>query len=295
MSTLTKTILLSLAGVLLIGVSAMGAEKAADKKAEDGKKKRWRLANMAYTYRNFTLFETIDKTKEVGLKNLETFSWQKIGKDFKDMPFNQDAPADVLKKVTSKMEEAGVKFSGFYFHELGKDEAVTVKVFEFCKQMKIPTIICEPPPASFDMLDKLANEYKVNVAVHNHPGPTDKSPYWNPDEVLKQVKGHGSRIGMCVDTGHWVRSGLDPIECLKKCEGKIIQLHLKDIKEAKKESPDVPWGTGIGNVEAQLKELDRQNFTGVFSMEYESNPENPTPDVKKCIEFFRTTAKKLGR
>ncbi|MDB6155786.1 MAG: Xylose isomerase domain protein barrel, partial [Chthoniobacteraceae bacterium] len=33
---------------------------------------------------------------------------------------------------------------------------------------------------------------------------------------------------------------------------------------------DVPWGTGKSNVPRMLQELHRQNFQGVFSMEYES-------------------------
>lgn len=281
-----------LAGFLAVGVLAASASMAAEKKAGMAKPAAWRLSLMAYTYRNFTLFETIDHAKALGFKYMEGFSWQKVSPELKDLAFNQDAPTAVLAKIRNRMDDAGLKFSGFYFHDLGKDEAVTRRVFDFCKLMDIPTIICEPAPEAFDLLEKFANEYRVNIAVHNHPGP---SPYSDPEAVLKVVKNRGPRIGACADTGHWVRNGLNPVECLKKYEGKIIQLHLKDVKEPKKEAHDVPWGAGIGDLKAQLEELNRQGFAGVFSMEYESNPENPQADVEKCISFFKEAAKALGR
>ena len=34
--------------------------------------------------------------------------------------------------------------------------------------MGIETFMCEPKPEQLDLLDKLANEYGINVAIHNH-------------------------------------------------------------------------------------------------------------------------------
>ncbi len=89
--------------------------------------------------------------------------------------------------------------------------------------------------------------------------------------------------------------GARPIECLKKYEGKIISLHFKDVDEAKKDAHDVPWGTGVGNDEAQFKELARQKFSGPISIEYESHPENPAPDVAQCVAFFRKVVRELSK
>ena len=40
----------------------------------------------------------------------------------------------------------------------------------------------EPPEGAFDVIEKLCEEYKINVAIHNHPKP---SRYWDSDTVLK--------------------------------------------------------------------------------------------------------------
>src|SRR5690606_14641597 len=98
-------------------------------------------------------------------------------------------------------------------------------------------------------------------AIHNHPKP---SHYWNPDQVLAAISGASPRVGACADIGHWVRSGLDPIECLKKLEGHIIEFHMKDLNEkGVEEAHDVPWGTGVSNIAGVMKEMKRQGFKGV--------------------------------
>jgi sugar phosphate isomerase/epimerase len=248
-----------------------------------------RLAVAAYTFRNFTLLEAIEKSRELGVKFIEPFAWEKIGGEFKTAQFNGDAPAGALELVKARMEDAGLKFSGYYSQFIGKDEPASRKVFEFCRRMGIPIIVGEPPPGSFDMVEKLANEYGVNIAVHNHPGPSDKSLFWDPANVLKEISGRGERIGACPDTGHWYRSGLDPVACLAKYKGRIFSMHMKDIPEARKEAHDVPWGEGKSNLRAQIEELKRQNFRGFVSIEYERNPADPMPDAKKCVAFFNAT------
>jgi sugar phosphate isomerase/epimerase len=140
-------------------------------------------------------------------------------------------------------------------------------------------------------MDRLTQEYGINLAIHNHPKP---SRYWDPEIVLKAVEGCNPRVGACADTGHWLRSGLNPVECLKKLEGRIISLHFKDLNKAQRDAHDVIWGTGVANVKAMLEELHRQRFAGVFSIEYEHNWENSMPEIAESIKFFRQTAKALG-
>ncbi len=173
--------------------------------------------------------------------------------------------------------------------------------------MGIDTLVAEPEPAALDTVEKLCKEYNIKVAIHNHPKP---SPYWNPDTVLEAVKGRTPLMGACADTGHWLRSGLDPVECLKKLEGRVITLHFKDLvpedpkapapakKKKQSESKamhDVPWGTGVGNVKAQMVELKRQRFHGAFGVEYEYNWENSMPEIAECVKFFNATCAELAK
>ncbi|SHG01607.1 Xylose isomerase-like TIM barrel, partial [Mariniphaga anaerophila] len=138
-----------------------------------------------------------------------------------------------------------------------------------------------------------ANKYKIDVAIHNHPKPSN---YWNPDMFMEAVDGLSNRIGACTDVGHWARMGLDPVKCLQKISGRVKSLHFKDIKEevaGEEERHDVIWGTGSLDMEGMLLELKKQNFKGVFSIEYEYNWDNSVPDIKKCISYFNETVDEL--
>jgi len=156
------------------------------------------------------------------------------------------------------LADAGVRLVNFGVTDLKNDEAECRRLFDFAKDMGIETIVAEPPPDAIALVDRLCGEYGINVAIHNHPKP---SPYWNPDKVLEVTRGRSSRIGACADIGHWLRSGINPMEAVKKLKGRIITFHFKDLNVAgDPEAHDVVWGTGVANVRELLRELDRQKF-----------------------------------
>lgn len=252
----------------------------------------WRLGIQAWTFNRFTLYEAIDKTASLGLDWIEAYPHgQRLSKEKPDIIFGHNMPAKMKQEVKQKLKDAGVKLVNYGVVGLPNDETKCRKVFEFAKEMGIETLVSEPPAEAFDMLDKLCQEYKIKVAIHNHPKP---SGYWNPDTVLGVCEGRSKWIGACADTGHWMRSGLNPLEVLKKLEGRIISLHLKDINEfGNPKAHDVIWGTGVGEVEAILAELDRQNFKGVFSIEYEHNWEKSLPEIRKSVAYFNKVAGEL--
>jgi sugar phosphate isomerase/epimerase len=199
-------------------------------------------------------------------------------------------PAEYRDVVKAKLNDVGIKLVCYGVVILDENEAKTRQVFDFCKAMGIETITSEPSFEAFDLLDRLTVEYGINIAIHNHPQP---SRYWDPKIVLKMADGRNPRIGACADTGHWLRSGLDPAECLKMLEGRIISLHFKDLNKRARDAHDVPWGTGVGNVEAQLAELHRQGFEGVFSIEYEHNWTSSMPEITECITYFNKAVANL--
>jgi len=252
---------------------------------------QWRLGVQAYSFNRFTFFEAIDKAQSLGLHWIEAYPGQRLSKEQPSVGFDHNAPAEVLDAARKKLAAAGVKLVNYGVVGLGQDEAANRKVFEFAKLMGIETIVSEPEPGSFDLLDKLTTEYGINVAIHNHPKP---SRYWDPQIVLDAIKGHSKRIGACADTGHWMRSGVEPLAALKLLEGRIVSAHLKDLNEfGVGNAHDVPWGTGKAGMDAVLAELQRQGFAGVFSIEYEHNWDNSLPEIAECVKYFRETEKKL--
>ncbi|MDD5327004.1 MAG: sugar phosphate isomerase/epimerase [Phycisphaerae bacterium] len=263
-----------------LGMSSQAAAK--------GKAGPWRLAVQAWSFKMFTFYEAIDKTASLGLGYIEAYPDQKISNDNPGSVYDPNMSAEVKQQIKDKLKASGVKLVNCgVWMKLPGDEAGCRKIFEFAKQMGIETIDAEPAEDAFDMLDKLCQEYKINLAIHNHAPPTH---YWDPNTVLKVCEGRSKYIGACADTGHWMRSGINPVEALKKLEGRIISLHLKDMNEfGSLDAHCVPWGTGKADIKAILAELARQNFKGTFSIEYEYNWENSIPDISQCVEYFKKT------
>ena len=249
----------------------------------------WKLGSQAYTFRLFTFSEALDKIDSCGLKWVQGFPGQKIGGDIEGtMDYHMDAATQ--SKVLQKLKAKGMTMVSYGVVSPNKEED-WVQLFKFAKAMGLQNIASEPAEADIPLVSKLADQYGINVAIHDHPNP---SHYWNPDILLKAISGQSKRMGACADIGHWVRSGLDPIECLKKLQGHIFELHVKDLNEKNnKQAHDLPWGTGVTGIEAVLKELKRQNFKGPFFAEYEYKWEHNTPDVTASAKYFREVAKKL--
>jgi sugar phosphate isomerase/epimerase len=263
----------------------------------------WQLAVHAYTFRKFTIFEAIDKTAALGLKYMSLSG--SVNLTTNKSVTTVGLPDADLQAILQKAKAAGLKLVNIGVVQLPNDETKSRKVFEFAKKAGIDTLVAEPGPEALDLVEKLCKEYNIKVAIHDHPRP---SHYWNPDTVLEAVKGRTPLMGACADTGHWLRSGLDPVECLKKLEGRVICLHFKDLvadetnnsgKNKKKSESlamhDVPWGTGVGNIKAQMAELKRQNFHGAFCVEYEYHWDNSSPEVAECVKFFNATAAELAK
>lgn len=251
----------------------------------------WKLGTQAYSFNRYTFFEAIDKTASLGMRYIEAYPGQKLSPSQPGVVFNHDAPEEVLDAVRAKLDKAKVRLVNYGVVRLSADEAADRKIFDFARKMGIETIVAEPEPGCFDLLDRLTDQYGINIAIHNHPKP---SRYWNPATVLEAIKGHSRRIGACADTGHWMRSGIRPLDALKQLEGHVISLHFKDLNQfGVREAHDVPWGTGQADVPALLAELKRQGFHGVFSVEYEYHWTTSLPEIAQSAQFFRKVARQL--
>ena len=251
----------------------------------------WQLAVHSYTFRKFPISEAIDKTAALGVH------YMSISGSVNLVGTNSVGTTTLSEKdqqdLLDKLKAAGItpKFVNMGVVQLPPDEEKSRQVFEFAKKFGIDTLVAEPATNALDTVEKLCKEYNIKVAIHDHP--KGHSIYWNPESVLEAIKGRTPLMGACADVGHWMRSGLDPVECLKKLDGHIICLHFKDLNEMGPAAHDVPWGTGIGQTKALMQELKRQNFHGAFCVEYEYHWETSQPEIAECVKFFNATCDEL--
>jgi sugar phosphate isomerase/epimerase len=241
----------------------------------------------AYSFRLYTVFEAIDKTAQAGGKTIEFYPGQKFDDTAK---WDHNATPEMIDKVMKHLEAKGLTAVGYGVVKLGKDAAQDRKVFEFCKKVGISIVVTEPDVAGLDGIEALVKEFDIKMAIHNHPKrPLDRAyMFWDPDYVLGLVKDRDPRMGSCADIGHWVRSGLDPVECVKKLKGRIFDSHMKDLNEfGNVKAHDLPFGQGKSNIAGVLAEYHAQGYPGPLHCEYEYNWETSVPEITQCLEFVK--------
>ena len=243
------------------------------------------LAVQTYTLRKFNFEELIKKTREAGINEVEIAGgntwWD--GERGRSVALN----AEGRKRLRSILEENKIRAVS-----LGGSQG-TPEDFDFAKEFGLQFLQGEPPLDKLVEVSKRAEEYGIRYSLHNHAKPTK---YWDYQETVKRVQDCAPALGICPDTGHFIRSGFDPLDVVRAFRGRMVSVHLKDLDgtnpeadpEVQKKLRDVAWGTGKGQAEAVLKELMSQGFKGPVIIEYDHIYEDGNvADIKQCAEFFK--------
>jgi sugar phosphate isomerase/epimerase len=251
----------------------------------------WQLSVQLYTYRRFPLFEALDRVAALGIRHIEPLTALKVDSKRPDVTANEAMPPDVRKELQARLAERGMALSSLFASFSGAPDQAR-RLFEFCKEMGTGTIVAEPPADALDLIATLCDEYRIQVAFHNHA--RGQSPYWKPEQVLAACQGRTERMGACADAGQWARSGLDPVESLRKLKGRILSFHLKDI--AKRNDPDsrnTVFGEGEGEFPRVLQELKRLGYRGLTTIDFEHDTPALQEDMARNVAYMEEQAKRL--
>jgi sugar phosphate isomerase/epimerase len=235
------------------------------------------LGMQAWTFNRGSFVEAVGKTSALGIRYLQAYPRQTLGGDLPGK-FEPTMDEATRTKVLALLKEKNVELVSFGIVR-AEDEAGWRQLFEFAKAMGIKNLTVEPKADVLPLLDKLSKEYGITVSIHNHGS--------NVAERLEQLKPYGANMGLCADTGHWVRNGQEAVAGLKMAEGRIHSLHLKDMSGKTKDSHCVPFGKGVSDFAGQIAELRRQNFNGIAFIEYEYRTPALDAEVRECAEAFR--------
>jgi sugar phosphate isomerase/epimerase len=251
----------------------------------------WQLSVQLYTYRRFPLFEALDKVAALGIRHIEPLTALKVDAQRPELRANEDMPTAVRKELQARLAERGMFLSSIFANFSGKPDQAK-RLFDFCQEMGTGTIVAEPPAEALDLIEKLCEAYRINVAFHNHA--RGQSPYWQPEQVLAACQNRTKRMGACADAGQWARSGLDPVESLRKLKGRLLSFHLKDI--AKKNDPgsrNTVFGEGEGEFAKALQELHRLGYRGLTTIDFEHDTPALQEDMARNVAYVEEQAKKL--
>lgn len=194
-------------------------------------------------------------------------------------------------EVIDLYRQAGITLIGGGVYGLDADEDAQRNVFTFAKRAGFSTVSVNFQPNSWaealPLADRLAEEFGFRLAIHNHGGK-----HWlGNSQMLSHVLDLSSdRVGLCIDTAWAIHSGENPLDWLDRFGERIYAVHYKDFlfdRHGKHE--DVIVGEGTLDLPAFLRGLIKLNFSGPACLEYEGDPDNPVPAIRRCVAAFRET------
>ena len=133
--------------------------------------------------------------------------------------------------------------------------------------------------ANLDRISEAASTRGLTATLHPHVGTMIESG----DETARVLA--GSRIGLCLDTGHLLIGGGDPVAVAVTSPERIAHVHLKDVRldwarqvqsgeatytEAVAAGMYVPLGEGDVDIAAIVGALEAQGYDGWYVLEQDT-------------------------
>jgi inosose dehydratase len=260
-----------------------GADEAADPYGG------FKMGIQSYSLRGYKEVEAaLQHTQELGLQYWEAYP--------EHVPIST-VPAEVARQK-ELIGKYGITLLAYGVVGFDADETSARRIFDFAQAIGLTSISANPKTeaATFDLLDKLVDEYQIPIAIHNHGPGADYDKY---ADVVKWTQDRHPLVGACVDTGHYLRSDENPVEAIEALGKRVFGVHLKDVRTVKGEG-DQPatkvmtiLGEGDLDIRGSLQALRALEFQNCLSIEYEENAQNPLSDLETCLENVRAAVAEL--
>jgi len=205
--------------------------------------------------------------------------------NFKDVHMPMTDSPDAIRAARAKIEAAGFTIVGGGTITMKNDAAQVRHAFEYARLAGMPLVVAAPSHDALDLVERHAKEFDIRVAIHNH-GPEDKE-FPSPYDVYKMVKTRDSHMGLCVDVGHTVRTGVDVTRAVLELRDRVYDLHVKDLRDLKDKDSQVIVGKGAIDFPALFRALMKIGFTGHANLEYEIDADNPLAGMQQSFAYMR--------
>ncbi|HDS06670.1 MAG TPA: sugar phosphate isomerase/epimerase [Bacteroides sp.] len=248
---------------------------------ETGNKIPFELGIASYTFREFSLEETIRMTRRLGIGHIA----------LKSMHMPLESSPDEIAKAADLVRNAGISLYGAGVIYMSSEEEVN-RAFEYAKQAGLKMIIGVPEHGLLELCDRKVRDYDIRLAIHNH-GPGDQR-YPSPESAYTRISDLDPRMGLCMDIGHMVRIGLDPVVETSRFFDRVHDVHIKDVDQADSSGTTVEMGRGIIDIPSFLKLLIKKKYTGVASFEFEKDGNDPLPGLAESVGYVRGVLNCVG-
>lgn len=155
---------------------------------------------------------------------------------------------------------------------------------------------------SLSAVEEICARHEVTPTLHHHFGTVIER-----DDQLRRFL-EDSDMGLCLDTGHLVIGGSDPVEIAELAGDRVNHVHLKDVnlevaerlarrelnfKEAAQKGAFRPLGDGDVDIGAVIDRLEGAGYGGWYVLEQDSvveteplEGEGPVENVRKSLKFL---------
>ena len=235
-----------------------------------------KLGIASYSLREFPLDKALEMAKTLRTPYI----------NFKSMHVPYDKTPEELAALRKRIEDEGFKIVGGGTITFNEDtDAGVEKYFAYAKAAGMPTIVCTMPVATLPRVEKFAKQYDIKIAIHNH-GTEDKI-FPSPYDVLKHVKSMDPRMGLCMDIGHTVRTGTDPVKAVLDVGPRLHDMHAKDLADLTKRDSQVAVGEGKIPIASVFRALQTIKYPGYVNLEYEIHAKDPLPGMQISFAHMR--------
>ncbi len=267
-----KTMAGSVAGAALASTRVFG--RTGGRAADDVGSVRLGVAS--YSLRNLSRADAIAAIQALGTPyvNIKSFHQPYAG-----------SPEE-LAEGRRLFEAAGLQIVGGGTITLAQDDGEDIRAyFEYAKHSGMPLMVIAPVPEALPRIERFVKAYDIQVAIHNH-GPED-GYFPGPRDALRVIDGMDPRVGLCVDLGHTARTGVDVVEALAEAGDRVLDIHLKDLRDLAVRESQCIVGQGAMPIAAIFRQLERMVYPGYVNLEYEIDADDPLPGMTESFAYMR--------
>ena len=241
------------------------------------------LGIQSYCFRGFKdNAQVADLLRQCGSSAIELCA---VHIDFSD----RDQHAGVIETY----RKAGVRICSMGVESLNQDEAALQARFDFCKLSGATVMTVSYSPATsraeLDTARRLAEQYDVRLAIHNHGGRDWMGNAVSLAYQFEQAEAMGNdRLGLCLDTAWALDAGEDPVGMAERFATRLFGIHIKDFVFDRARKPeDVVVGTGNLGLPRFCEVVTAAGFDGACVLEYEGDVNDPVPALTQCVDAVR--------
>ena len=235
-----------------------------------------RVALASHSYHELNLSRLLPRAIDMGVERIE----------LSDRHFSVFSSDRDIERLRAAFKATGIRPVSTFTALFSEDEHANRRIFEVVKALDMEFIAAVPDPKLLPMLSALVDEYGVGLALHNGE---PEEPYGTLEKVVAVLDRYPN-IDVVADIGYYARQGIDPADAIRVLEGRLREVHAKDLFDLDLPEKDEPYtvvGYGLVDWPSIAQAMRDTDYRGYVTVEY-------TGDFRNYLTREAMFAQSLG-